>query len=231
MIVLIKYMFLDWVIIGWWHVMAWISKPPVKWQTGDKGDVVYVSGWNEHWYWGKKVLDKLNSLGYRIRICNEVENLRGLAPVSKSAEILAEYLERDKLTDVILIGHSKGGLIGYYLMDNLESNKRIAKMIAIASPFGGTVWAEARVFSLGEMRRSGELAKKWGVKKDSIASLQNDIEEKRKSISIYPTFDPSVIPHSASYLDGGENIELPVIGHAWIMRTNELVSEIEKIVS
>ncbi|MEH3089267.1 MAG: alpha/beta hydrolase, partial [Microbacterium arborescens] len=45
-----------------------------------------------------------------------------------------------ELHDVVLVAHSKGGLIGKQMMTDAAVGPRVRGMVAVASPFGGSVY-------------------------------------------------------------------------------------------
>src|SRR3546814_13720882 len=56
------------------------------------------------------------------------------------ADRVDAYLQQHDLRDVILVAHSKGGLIGKQVMVG-PGGTRVRGMVAVATPFGGSRYA------------------------------------------------------------------------------------------
>jgi hypothetical protein len=103
---------------------------------------------------------------------------------------------------VTIVAHSKGGLIGKYALDHLNSRHRLERLIAIAAPFSGSPYA--RWFINRAVR---DFAPTTAI----IRELQSATTHNHRITSIYGTFDPHIPGRSA--LAGATNLELPVKGH------------------
>jgi pimeloyl-ACP methyl ester carboxylesterase len=112
------------------------------------------------------------------------------------------YLEERGLRNVTIVAHSKGGLIGKYALDHLNSRHRLERLIAIAAPFSGSPYA--RWFINRAVR---DFAPTTAI----IRELQSATTHNHRITSIYGTFDPHIPGRSA--LAGATNLELPVKGH------------------
>jgi hypothetical protein len=113
------------------------------------------------------------------------------------------------------VAHSKGGLIGKHLMLGASGN-RITRMIAIATPFAGSVYANyLPTRTLRAFRPSDE----------TIVMLGEGITANERIVSIYPRFDPHI--PAGSFLAGARNIELPVAGHFRILSDPRLLHEVQ----
>jgi len=67
---------------------------------------------------------------------------QGVGPVDESAQRIADFVTfvksvtgRDKVT---LVGHSQGGLIGFYYLKMLEGSKHVDRFVALAPSVNGT---------------------------------------------------------------------------------------------
>jgi hypothetical protein len=105
------------------------------------------------------------------------------------------------LRDVVLVAHSKGGLIGKRVMVS-PAGERVAGMVAVATPFAGSRWAR---FMIGRALRS------FAPHDPVLLALAAELEVNERVTAVYPRFDPH-IPETG-HLVGATNIELPLSGH------------------
>ncbi len=67
---------------------------------------------------------------------------KGVAAVDESADQLAAFIEKVKTATgsekVVLIGHSQGGLIGFYYLKFLDGHKQVDHFLALAPSVNGT---------------------------------------------------------------------------------------------
>ena len=133
--------------------------------------------------------------------------------ISKGAQIIRNFIEKENLKGAILVAHSKGGLIGKYLLAHHNIDNRVLGMIAIATPFSGSAMAKL-------------------IPHDSFKELKTDSEifhdlERHKKIngqiiSIFPEYDTHIWAEKGSFLEGAENIEVPVGGHDTLLRNKKI---------
>ncbi len=135
-----------------------------------------------------------------------------------------KIIEVNKLTNtsqVILIGHSMGGLVASYYALNLAKENSVKDVITIASPLQGTHLA---IFGLGkcakEMRRSSKFVE------DLTGKILNE-----KNINFYhiaTKTDQLVHPFTSSLV--GDNFEkqyvLDGIGHASLLYSKKVSDKI-----
>jgi dihydrofolate reductase len=127
-------------------------------------------------------------------------NGRGL---DESAAIVADYLAGQQLHHVLLVAHSKGGLIGKGVMLNPEAGRRVCGMVAVCSPFGGSSLS-IPVFArspLGLFAPTGP----------AIAALAEERAVNRRVVSIASSWD-EMVPEGST-LPGGRNLTLDLAGH------------------
>lgn len=187
--------------------------------TGPGRPIIAVPGVYETWHFMRPLMDAVHERGHPIHVVSELKyNLR---PVPESARVVMELAKRKRLTNVILLAHSKGGLIGKYAMTHLDDACRIDRMIAIATPFSGSDYARfAPLRHLRSFRATDPV----------LAALQRELDVNRRITSIYGLFD-TLIP-GGSELAGATNRQLPVGGHFAILgdpRTRQaVVDEVER---
>jgi pimeloyl-ACP methyl ester carboxylesterase len=174
------------------------TRVPRHWASGAGRPVVLLPGVYETWHFLQALGDALSARGHPVHTVPTLGYNR--APVPLSAERVAAELAARGLRGVALVAHSKGGLIGKLVMTGLDPDGRVDRLIAVATPFGGsamarwTPWRTMRAFLPGD-----------AVIRD-LAEAPN-----ARITSIYPRFDPN-IPEGSRH-DGAVNVEIPVVGH------------------
>ncbi|MBT2517012.1 alpha/beta fold hydrolase [Streptomyces sp. ISL-90] len=215
--------------LGWWArdyayaagrqlAFAGARRPPVHWRTGDpaKPEVVLLPGVYEHWSFLRPLGDALNAAGHRVLV------VHGLGPnrlgVAETATRLERALARVSVPPAgrVIVGHSKGGLIGKYLLvGGDDSGDRagalgIRGVVGVCTPFGGA--RRARLFldpSIRALLPSDE----------TIVMLGTAASVNARIVSVFGTYDPHV--PDGSVLDGATNVRVPVAGHFRVLAARE----------
>jgi pimeloyl-ACP methyl ester carboxylesterase len=197
-----------WAALDWWYAIRWQvrSLGPTTaddYRAGDRQPVVVVPGVYETWHFMRPLMDALHDRGHPVHVLPVLRH--NLRPVPQSArEVLATIEELD-LSGVLLVTHSKGGLIGKYAMTH-DDDGRIDRMVAVSTPFGGSGWARlAPVPHLRAFRAADPV----------LAALGRELEVNTRITSVYGVFD-TLIPEG-SELAGATNVRLPVGGHFRIL--------------
>ncbi|MGC5615780.1 esterase/lipase family protein [Georgenia sp. Z1491] len=122
--------------------------------------------------------------------------------VADGAAATTAFLAGLDLTGVVLVAHSKGGLVGKAAMLGPEGH-RVAGMVAIATPWRGSRWAQAFPprSVVGGLRPSAP----------DLVSLARRTEVDARIVSLAPAWDPHV--PGGSYLHGATNVRLAERGH------------------
>jgi triacylglycerol lipase len=227
-------------------------KPPhhyLGFRVEGKVSVILIPGILGKWGFMRKLGNKISlqghpvyivpQLGYNIySIPSSAKTLRSfivhifprrghIVPrISKGARAVREIIEKENLRGVALVAHSKGGLIGKYLLTHHNTDNRVLGMVAIASPFSGS--AMAKLVPL-------EPFKELNTDSKIIRDLETHKTVNKKIISIIPEYDNHVWAERGSFLEGAENIEVPVHGHHKVifdMKVQKIVLQsIDKITS
>lgn len=168
-----------------------------------KNPVILLPGISSKWGFIKNLGDRISMDGHPVYIIPKLGY--NLYDIPKSAKIVAEFVEENNLKDVIIVGHSKGGLIGKYLMIYSNKDGRIKGVVAIASPFSGVRLANLLPHgAYSELHENSNLTKNLMAHKEVNGNI----------ISIFPVFDNLILSSQGSYLEGAENIEVGEIkGH------------------
>jgi triacylglycerol lipase len=190
---------------------------PLALRDGDSRPVLLLPGVYETWHFLETIARHLHGLGHPIHVVPTFgHNLR---PIAEMAELARDYLLDNALTNVAIVGHSKGGLIGKTLMLTDDGLSRIACMAAINAPFGGSDYAH-----LVPLRTLREFVPTH----DTIVTLAKNAEADARITSIYSAWDP-IIPNGSA-LSGATNLQLPVSGHFRILDKPDLLDAVARAV-
>ncbi len=192
--------------------------PAERYPGGDRAPVLLLPGVYETWQFLRPVADLLYGLGHPIHTLPELGYNRG--NIAATATLAQAYLDRLDLCGVILVGHSKGGIVGKRMMVAEDTAGRIAQLIAVCSPFGGSSLAR---FAPNPALRA------FHPRNELLLELAEDRAANARITSIYSRLDP-LIP-GGSRLEGAENVELSIVGHFRPLASPLLFSEMRRVVA
>lgn len=214
---------LDWMIdylyMFYGQLIMLINKTPSKDYLDptkpNKESIILLPGLANCWGFLKKIADQISFQGYPVFVIDKLGyNFRD---IPSQAKIVNDFIKNHNLNNVILVGHSKGGLIGKYLLVYFNQNKNIKGLIAIATPFCGSFPAKYIPFKpYQEVALNSQL----------IQDLQSYEEVNQKIISITPSFDDHIWVDKHRNLKGAENIKLDVKGHSKIVFDQETIDQV-----
>lgn len=188
--------------------------PPEQWSNGESGDILLIQGLHERWTHLRTIGNTLNNIGFRIHIVNDLEN--NTKPVQKGYQHTVQYITKHKLNKFIIISHSKGGIIAMYILKNTLISPKVLKLITIACPYQGTIFARLMP-SARELHGSSAIINK--------ATEGIDLN---KIINIYPRIDNHIAPNSSLKFEGIQNKQINIFGHTRILESKQTISEILK---
>ena len=196
--------------------VAWLGSHvgtdrPEDYTSGTRRPVVVVPGVYENWRFMRPLARALHRAGHPVHVLPGLgHNLR---PIADGAEEVRRYLEHHDLRGVAVVAHSKGGLIAKLAMTReLAEDARIARVVAVCTPFGGA-------------RRARYLP--WPALRPLIPGSPSLLEltaaqaVNSRIVSLYGVFDPHI--PEGSELAGATNLELPLAGHFRILSRPETV--------
>jgi len=202
-------------VAGWWaldyvyavgrQLRSAVSRvSPDEFLSGTGRHVLIIPGIFEDWRFMLPLIRTLHDAGHPVHVVTVLQRNRLAVP--KAAELIAGYLRDRDLTDVLIVAHSKGGLIGKFAMMALDPERRLVRMVAVASPFSGSRYAG---FMLLPSLRA--------LSPRSAVTLQLSREQRvnERITSIYGLFDPHI--PEGSVLPGARNIQLDTGGHFRIL--------------
>jgi triacylglycerol lipase len=201
---------------GWAYrarVAALRGHDPLAYRDGTLRPILILPGVYETWHFLEPVAARLHELGHPVHAVPGFG--RNVAAISEMAELARRYLVENDLSNVAIVGHSKGGLIGKTVMVSSDGMARVDRLVAINSPFGGSAYA--RYLPIRTLRE-------FVPTHDTITALAASAEINARITSIYSEWDP-IIPNG-SVLDGATNIRLPVGGHFRILDRQDLLDAV-----
>lgn len=208
------------------HSLVFIHKDPPKHYLehiiNGKNPIILIPGVFEKWHFLKAIADPLSLRGHPVYVLEHLDY--NTKEIHHTAESIREFIDKEKLREVIIIAHSKGGLIGKHLLNFHNKDEKIKKVIAIASPFGGSYIT--RFIPNKAIKELSPYSK-------IIKELTGKKEFNHKIISIFGVFDNHVWPESSCRLEGAKNIEVHTHGHHRILFDKKvrdiIVSDLENI--
>ena len=166
--------------------------------------VVLIPGVYEPWQFMRPLAALLYRHGHAVHVVDKLGYNRGTVPAM--ARLVAEHIAEQRLTDVVIVAHSKGGLIGKYAMMHHDPEGRILAMVTVNTPFAGSPYA--RWIPLAAVRAF--------VPTDvTLAALTADLVVNARITSVSGPFDPHI--PGGSDLDGATNVHLTTPGHFRIL--------------
>lgn len=183
---------------------------------GHRQPVVVIPGVYEPWRFMLPLIRRIHALGHPVHVLDPLGFNR--KPVPDAAVHLVEYLERHDLDDVIIVAHSKGGLVGKHAMTQGTAVARIRSMLAVATPFGGSSYAQLlfmpslRIFSPRDR---------------TILALAREQDVNSRIVSVFGSFDPHI--PKGSFLAGATNVQLETGGHFRVLEQPRVVEELARL--
>lgn len=180
-----------------WHQIASIvtNKDPSQYQRAGAKSVLIVPGVYENWRFMKPIATMLYTKGFDVHVIDTLRFNSGI--VESMAELIAAYIHENNVQQAIIIAHSKGGLIGKYLMSLDSVGNQIRGMIAINTPFTGSKYA--RILPIKGLRIFIPNSK-------ILTNLASLTGFNTQIYSLYSTFDPHI--PGGSKLEGAHNIQI-----------------------
>jgi pimeloyl-ACP methyl ester carboxylesterase len=211
-------------IAGWWardyaYAVYWQGRAilgktdPESFRSGTLTPIVVIPGVYETWRFLEPLIRAMHDRGHPVFVVDALSwNNR---PIVEAAELVSGFLAEHDLHDIVLVSHSKGGLIGKYVMSAGHERARVTSMLAVAAPFVGSVYA--RFLVLPSLRI-------FSPKNATILALAHDESVNSRIVSIYGEFDPHV--PAGSELVGAKNVRLDTGGHFRVLAHPRVMAEL-----
>jgi len=208
-------------ILSWWgqdyaYAAYWQVRGTLRpgrresFETGTARPVVVIPGVWEPWGFLGPVIDALHGAGHPVHVIPALG--RNSRPVPDAARTVAGFLEERDLRDVVLVAHSKGGLIGKYVMSEFDPDDRITAMVAICTPFAGSDYA--RYMTTRTLRA-------FSPSDPTTLMLQANLDTNARITTIAGVFDPH-IPTIVG-LEGATNITIEDGGHFRLLNRPDVI--------
>ncbi|WP_307084399.1 alpha/beta fold hydrolase [Arthrobacter agilis] len=215
---------LDYAYVGFWQVHGFLFRvDPAQYLTpapgapGGKAPVLLIPGIYETWQFMRPVADHLHRAGHPVHVVQKLGYNRGT--VEAMAQLAAGYLEEQDLTDVVIVAHSKGGLVGKFLMTMSSTAQRINRLVAVNTPFSGSVYAN--FFFLPSIRA-------FSPHDRTLRMLLANLDLNTRITSIYGRFDPHI--PGGSFVEGARNVQLETMGHFRPIADSRVLQEIDRAI-
>jgi pimeloyl-ACP methyl ester carboxylesterase len=210
--------------LGWWvadyaYAVAWQGRAfvnrtdPDGFAQGALTPVLIIPGVYESWKFLQPLIVALHDRGHPVHVVNPLHHNR--QPVARGAALVAEYLQAHDLRDVVIVAHSKGGLIGKHVMAIGPATARIRGMVAVAAPFGGSLYASLMLVPT---------LRSFSPRNATILALARETAVNARIVSIYGQFDPHI--PGGSKLTGAHNVMLDTGGHFRILAHPRVIAEV-----
>ena len=186
---------------------------PEEFLDGPGRPVVVIPGVYEDWRFMLPLVQRLHGAGHPVHVVALLRRNRRAVP--KAADLIAGYIRDHDLKDAVIVAHSKGGLIGKFVMMQLDPERRVAGMVAVCAPFSGSRYASFMLVpSLSAFSPRSAVTRQ----------LAREERVNEHITSVYGRFDPH-IPEGSS-LPGARNIQLDTAGHFRILAQEETIRTI-----
>ncbi|MDU0366322.1 alpha/beta hydrolase [Microbacterium sp. KSW4-17] len=195
---------------------AWGRAVDEDLREGSGRPLVLLPGIYETWRFLEPLARALHERGHPVHAVAELGDNR--RPIAESAGRVAALLSSRDLHDVVLVAHSKGGLIGKHLMAFDPEGARVRAMVAVATPFGGSRYS--RLMPTPSLRAfaSGDA---------TMRALAAAADANARIVSVYGPFDPHI--PEGSELAGARNVELASGGHFRVLADPRVIAEVVRV--
>jgi hypothetical protein len=162
--------------------------------------VLLLPGVYESWRFLEPLARDLFRHGHAVHVVAPFGLNRGSIP--DMAELAAAALRDEDLRDVVIVAHSKGGLIGKAVMGRADVRDRVLGMVAVNTPFSGSPYA--RLLPLRSVRA-------FLPDDEVLTALAAQRADNSRIVSAATVYDPHIPGGSA--LPGARLVRLATPGH------------------
>ncbi|WP_188726494.1 esterase/lipase family protein [Pseudoclavibacter endophyticus] len=203
-----------------WQLRSLVPDPGRlrTWRRGESGraPVVLLPGVLERWPFLRPMGDRLHRAGHPVYAVEMLGTNWRAAP--EQVRHVLDVLDEHGLRDVVLVAHSKGGLIGKLAMLDQRATDRIVGMVTVATPFNGSPYA--RYFL-------DPVIREFSPRHPVIRGLGAELEINAKIVSIWPAFDQH-IPTTSRLPGARANVEVPGTGHFRILSSGVVLDAVQE---
>ncbi|WP_043440448.1 esterase/lipase family protein [Arthrobacter sp. L77] len=216
---------LDYAYVGFWQAHGFLLRAdPARYRTppagapAGKAPILLLPGIYETWQFMRPIAHHLHRAGHAVHVVQTLGYNRGT--VEDMAHLAAAHLEEHDLTDVVLVAHSKGGLIGKFLLTMSSVAPRVDRLVAVNTPFSGSIYAA--FFLLPSIRAFSPYNR-------TVRMLRTHLSLNARITSIYGRFDPHI--PGGSFVEGARNVQLETMGHFRPIADRRVLREIDRAIA
>ena len=176
-----------------------------------RNPVLLVHGINDTGAIFHKMAPYLTQMGWSVYDLDLIPS-NGELGLDQLAEQVVEYIATAFSPEqpLDLVGFSMGGIVSRYYVQRLGGIDRIQRFITLASPHNGTWTAYFRP-GLGCIQMTPGSTFLQELNQD-VAMLKQ-----LNFTSIWTPFDLMIVPSISSRMRVGQDVQVPVLGHAWML--------------
>lgn len=204
-----------------WPVVGHLTKAdPARYAHPDprrSPDVVLLPGVYETWQFMRPIADALYARGHAVHAVTTLGHNSGA--VEEMGERAAAFLEDHGLDDVVVVAHSKGGLVGKYVMGHTRAGSRVREMVTINAPFSGSAFGH--VIPMRAVRH-------FHPRHPTISMLNENLDVNSRITSICSRYDPLIRTHET--MVGATAVDLDAVGHFTVMRDPRVIEQVIAVV-
>ncbi|MCG7285647.1 hypothetical protein MHY85_06610 [Cellulomonas sp. ACRRI] len=194
----------DYAYAGWRQARGLLSRTSPDSYTRPahprRPPVLLLPGVWETWRFLEPLARGLFAGGHPVHVVAPFGLNRGSVP--DMADLAAAQLREADLRGVVLVAHSKGGLIGKSVMGRADVGDRVLGMVAINTPFSGSPYA--RLLPVRSIRA-------FLPDDEVLTALAAQRADHGRIVSVATCFDPHI--PTGSELPGARNVRLATPGH------------------
>ncbi|MHA7240018.1 esterase/lipase family protein [Arthrobacter sp. TMS1-12-1] len=216
---------LDYAYVGFWQVHGFLVRTdpahyltPAPGAPEGKAPVLLLPGIYETWQFMRPIAHHLHRAGHPVHVVQKLGYNRGT--VEAMAHLAAAHLTEHDLEDVVIVAHSKGGLIGKFLLTMSSAAPRVNRLVAVNTPFSGSIYAA--FFLVPSIRAFSPYNR-------TLQMLRANLALNARITSIYGRFDPHI--PGGSFVEGARNVQLDTMGHFRPIADGRVLDEIERAIA
>ncbi|UCD85463.1 MAG: alpha/beta fold hydrolase [Deltaproteobacteria bacterium] len=194
------------------------------WEKGDRNPVLMIHGYSQnasnYWLmWFRLRRDGWSHL-HTITLTPPLASITVLSQKVKAK--VDEILDKTGAKKVDIVAHSMGGLVSRYYIKRLDGDRKVSRLITLASPLAGTYTAYLGLGSCArEMCPGSKFLKDLDFRPEEFPRLSQ--------AAIYSAIDELVIPHHSAATGNKEiDIFLPYIGHAAFVYSRKVYEKVRE---
>jgi len=186
-----------------------------------RNPVLLVHGINDTGAIFHKMAPYLTQRGWSVYDLDLVPS-NGEVGLDQLAAQVVDYINSTFALDqpVDLVGFSMGGIVSRYYVQRLGGINRVQRFITLASPHYGT-WTAYRYNCPGCIQMRPNSAFLQDLNQDAL------VLERVNFTSIWTPFDLMIIPSISSKMPVGRDVQVPVLGHAWMVSDHWSLDAVE----